>query len=276
MKHYLPFVGSVDDIPRRRKRDLMHASELKRWRKALGLSQSQAAERLGVQRSTFQNWELERVPVPRTTELACETITKRMKQRLEFGPVILVYADSPIWPGPKGKHQTRVVQCEFYNNNESALTRVRLLASGSLLHNPAILDPAGGVVWSTPELLRETQNKPVTAVADRTLMSDTVIPGTGWWELLYGSKVISGHAIKAARMLLGWSKAKLARESGISMTTITQLETHRVGKAHSRTAQKLRHALEVGDIEFIDSNGGVQGVRLRGREVRFVGPDNEA
>jgi hypothetical protein len=106
----------------------------------------QAAEKLGVQRSTFQNWEHERVPIPRTTEFACETIAKRMKQRLEFGPVILVYADSPIWPGPEGKHEARVVQCEFYNNNESALTRVRLLASGSMLHNPAILDPDGPAV----------------------------------------------------------------------------------------------------------------------------------
>jgi len=145
-----------------------------------------------------------------------------------------------------------------------------------MLHNPAFLDPDGEVVWSTPELLREnTQNKPVRAVVNGA--SDTVVPGTAWWELLYGSKVINGRAIKAARTLLGWSKAKLARESGVSTSTIAQLEGgHGATKAHSRTAQKLRHALEVGDIEFIDNNGDVQGVRLRGREVRFVGPDNDA
>jgi len=255
----------------------MDAAELKNWRKALGLSQSQAAEELGVQRSTFQNWELEYVPIPRTTELACETVAKRMKQRPDFGPVILVYTDRPIWPGPEGKHETREVQCEFYNNNETALTRVRRLASGSMLHNPAILDPDGGVVWTSPELLREnTQNEAVPAVVDRTFVSNTLVPGTAWWELLYGSKVISGQAIKTARILLGWSRAKLARDSGISQTTIAELEAHRVGKAHSRTAQKLRHALEVADIEFIDNNGGVQRVRLRGREVRLVGPDKDA
>src|SRR5262249_46741365 len=162
----------------------MDAAELKNWRKALGLSQSQAAEELGVQRSTFQNWELEYVPIPRTTELACETVAKRMKQRPDFGPVILVYTDRPIWPGPEGKHETREVQCEFYNNNETALTRVRRLASGSMLHNPAILDPDGGVVWTSPELLREnTQNEAVPAVVDRTFVSNTLVPGTAWWEL---------------------------------------------------------------------------------------------
>jgi transcriptional regulator with XRE-family HTH domain len=255
----------------------MDALELKKWRKALGLSQSQAAEKLGVQRSTFQNWEHERVPIPQTTELACETVTKQWNQRSEFGPVILVYADRHIWPGPEGKHETRMVQCEFYNNNETALTRVRLLASRSMLHNPAILDPDGGVLWSTPELLREsTQDKPVTTVQHGTALRDTVVPGTAWWKLLYGSKVISGRVIKAARTLLGWSKAKLAHESGVSTWTIAQLErAHLAGKAHSRTAQKLRHALEVGDIEFIDNNGSVQGIRLGGREVRFVGPNNE-
>jgi len=116
----------------------------------------------------------------------------------------------------------------------------------------------------------------MTAAIDRTFISDTLVPGTAWWELLYGSKGISGHAIKAARMLLGWSKTKLARESGISLGTIVDLEAHRIGKAQSKTAQKLRHALEVAGIEFIENNEAVEAIRLRGREIRFVGSDNDA
>jgi len=247
----------------------MDAAELKKWRKTLCLTQSEAAEKLGVGRTAFQNWELGYFPIPHTAKLACETITKCWKQRSDFGPVTLVYTDRPIWPGPESKHETRVLHCEFHDNNESAVARARLVASESMLHNPAILDSDGEVVWSTPELSREFRNDAslsnVQDDADARHAAGRGSKPTVWWELLYGTKLVSGRQVKAARALLGWSQADLARASGVSVATIVQLEGAPGNDSiHSKTAGKLRHAIELAGIDFIEERGG-RGVRLRGR-----------
>jgi transcriptional regulator with XRE-family HTH domain len=72
--------------------------------------------------------------------------------------------------------------------------------------------------------------------------------------------------VKAARALLGWSQADLARHSGISEPTVARLESVE-GELGGRedTAAKIQAALEVAGIEFIDENGGGSGVRLRKR-----------
>ena len=70
--------------------------------------------------------------------------------------------------------------------------------------------------------------------------------------------------IKAARALLGWSQSDLAKESGVSEPTVARLESLE-GKLGGReiTAEKIRVALEIAGIEFIDENGGGSGVRLK-------------
>jgi predicted transcriptional regulator len=70
--------------------------------------------------------------------------------------------------------------------------------------------------------------------------------------------------IKAARALLGWSQSDLAKESGVSEPTVARLESLE-GKLGGReiTAEKIRAALEIAGIEFIDENGGGPGVRLK-------------
>jgi predicted transcriptional regulator len=70
--------------------------------------------------------------------------------------------------------------------------------------------------------------------------------------------------VKAARALLGWSQADLARSSGVSEPTIARLEAAD-GKLGGRgeTVRKIVAALVEGGIEFIDENGGGPGVRLR-------------
>jgi transcriptional regulator with XRE-family HTH domain len=246
-------------------RFVMDAAELKKWRKTLCLTQSEAAEKLGVGRTAFQNWELGYFPIPHTTKLACETITKCWKQRSDFGPVTLVYTDRPIWPTVESKHETRVLHCEFHDNNESALARGRLVASESMLHNLAILDSDGEVVWSTPELSREFRtDAPLSNVQDdaRHAAGRGSKP-TVWWELLYGTELVSGRQVKAARALLGWSQADLARASGVSVATIVQLEAAPGNDSiHSKTAGKVRYAIELAGIDFIEERGG-RGIRLR-------------
>jgi hypothetical protein len=78
---------------------------------------------------------------------------------------------------------------------------------------------------------------------------------------------VSIRQIKAARALLAWSQQQLAEVACISSPTIKRLEAQDgLLGGRSDTADKIRTALEQAGIEFIDENGGGQGVRLRKRQ----------
>jgi transcriptional regulator with XRE-family HTH domain len=64
--------------------------------------------------------------------------------------------------------------------------------------------------------------------------------------------------------MLGWSQSDLAKESGVSEPTVARLESleGRLG-GREMTAEKIRAALEIAGIQFIDENGGGPGVRLK-------------
>ena len=58
----------------------MNATEFKKWRKALGLSQAQAANKLGLKIRTVQYYEKgerknKKVDIPKTVALACHAIS---------------------------------------------------------------------------------------------------------------------------------------------------------------------------------------------------------
>jgi ribosome-binding protein aMBF1 (putative translation factor) len=75
---------------------------------------------------------------------------------------------------------------------------------------------------------------------------------------------LSSAQIRAARALLRWSAADLAREAALGANTIRRAEV--AEKETSLTAANelaIRRALETGGVEFIDENGGGAGVRLR-------------
>jgi transcriptional regulator with XRE-family HTH domain len=84
-----------------------------------------------------------------------------------------------------------------------------------------------------------------------------------------GNRLVTIRQIKAARALLGWSQADLARDSDISEPTIARLESveGEIGGRHG-TAKKILVALEKAGIEFIEENGGGPGVRLRKRQQK--------
>lgn len=75
--------------------------------------------------------------------------------------------------------------------------------------------------------------------------------------------MISIRQVKAARALLAWSQADLARASGVSEPTIARLEAQDgpVG-GRADTGDKIREALEAAGAVFIAENGGGPGVRL--------------
>jgi predicted transcriptional regulator len=74
--------------------------------------------------------------------------------------------------------------------------------------------------------------------------------------------MITPEQSRAARGLLAWSQQDLAREAGVGIVTVHQLES---GTTQPRraTLDVVRRAFEKAGVEFIDENGGGPGVRLR-------------
>lgn len=77
---------------------------------------------------------------------------------------------------------------------------------------------------------------------------------------------ITVRQIKAARALLDWSQAELARRSGISEPSVKRIEAvdGRIA-TRTRTAEAICAALAAAGIEFIRDDRGT-GVRVRQRE----------
>ena len=65
---------------------------------------------------------------------------------------------------------------------------------------------------------------------------------------------------RAARGLIDWNQQQLADAAGVGIVTVRHFEG---GKAEPRraTLDVIRRALEAAGIEFIDANGGGEGVR---------------
>lgn len=75
---------------------------------------------------------------------------------------------------------------------------------------------------------------------------------------------VSTRQIKAARALLAWSQADLARHSGVSDPTIKRLEAfdgNLGGRAD--TAEAICKALQDAGVIFVEENGDGAGVRLK-------------
>lgn len=83
--------------------------------------------------------------------------------------------------------------------------------------------------------------------------------------------IITGPQCRAARALVEWPVAQLARESGVESKVITDFET-RVSDPGDDVQRRLFTALESAGAVFIPENGGGVGVRLKytRRDVRAV------
>lgn len=132
----------------------MDASDFKAWRKALGYTQSEAGKELGFTRATIQNWESGVTRVPRIVCLACQQLTRSWKQRLEFGPVTLMYSGEELWDLGRPEPTGVVIQCEIFPNSAFALRRALRLSEHADFKSPYIVDQCGEIVLATPELLR--------------------------------------------------------------------------------------------------------------------------
>jgi transcriptional regulator with XRE-family HTH domain len=73
----------------------------------------------------------------------------------------------------------------------------------------------------------------------------------------------TGEQIRAARALLRWSAAELARRAHVSPTTVARCEgANGVPPVQVGTLERIRRALEAAGVEFTQNAGGL-GVRLR-------------
>jgi DNA-binding transcriptional regulator YiaG len=87
---------------------------------------------------------------------------------------------------------------------------------------------------------------------------------------------LTPRQIKAARALLGWSQAALAKATGLSIPTIKRIESKSdYLDGHGDIAARVLSGFETAGAEFIAENGGGVGVRLReGRKPEIIALEN--
>jgi transcriptional regulator with XRE-family HTH domain len=73
-------------------------------------------------------------------------------------------------------------------------------------------------------------------------------------ELKKGSEMINAEQIRAARGLLDWSTADLAKQTGLTINGINKIERGHV-QAHQETIHKLQEVFEIAGIEFLPGSG---------------------
>ena len=78
--------------------------------------------------------------------------------------------------------------------------------------------------------------------------------------------VLSSAQIRAARALLRWSAADLAKASSLGANTIRRAEVAEDGTSLTAANElAVRRALETAGVEFIDENGGGPGCASKRR-----------
>jgi DNA-binding XRE family transcriptional regulator len=134
----------------------MRASNLREWRQRVGLTQSEAAAKIGVTRGTIQNWESEATAIPPMVEASCQIWEDRLWQiRPDIGPVTLIYSDGPMFINPYGpRSRLAMMHQEPYPTNAAAIARVRALWGREDFHNPFIIDQSRKFLWNSVQLAR--------------------------------------------------------------------------------------------------------------------------
>jgi hypothetical protein len=109
--------------------------------------------------------------VPLAVELACHELQRLWKQRPEFGPVTLLYAnyaDDPMSLETSASVGSILVRSERHPNNENALKSAARPRETVTPFIAFILDDDGNVVWSGPELLRQIDALKNTTTGEKT------------------------------------------------------------------------------------------------------------
>ena len=76
--------------------------------------------------------------------------------------------------------------------------------------------------------------------------------------------MLTGLQIRAARALLRWSLATLAKRAEINVNTVIKFEkADGIPSANLRTIEAIKKTLEAQGIEFVGTQDDAPGVRLR-------------
>src|ERR671920_932285 len=70
-----------------------------------------------------------------------------------------------------------------------------------------------------------------------------------------------GERLESVRRLRMWTQVRLAREAGVSPTTVSAIETGKIGRPHFGTLEKLALALRVAPEELQGSRAAMEGPR---------------
>jgi transcriptional regulator with XRE-family HTH domain len=68
-----------------------------------------------------------------------------------------------------------------------------------------------------------------------------------------------GERLESIRRLRMWTQVRLAREAGVSPTTVSAIETGKIGRPHFGTLEKLARALRVAPEELQGSRTAMEG-----------------
>lgn len=83
--------------------------------------------------------------------------------------------------------------------------------------------------------------------------------------------MITGRQIRMARAALRWTAQELAAQSGVSWATIQRVEaTDSVPSALGKTLDAIQRAFQAAGVQFIDSDNGGPGVRLKKPTIRLI------
>src|SRR5262245_15220531 len=88
------------------------------------------------------------------------------EQQPEFGPVLLIYIDDPIWQGSERPYQVSILHSAIYPNNEAAMRHVDQHKHDPYFMSPVLLDTNGDIIWTTSEL-QESRSASKYATAAR-------------------------------------------------------------------------------------------------------------
>src|ERR687889_288007 len=79
-----------------------------------------------------------------------------------------------------------------------------------------------------------------------------------------------GERVQNVRRLRMWTQARLAKEAGVSPTTVSGIETGKIGRPHFGTLGKLARALDVAPEDLLYSREGSEQGRFIKRQIREV------
>lgn len=83
------------------------------------------------------------------------------------------------------------------------------------------------------------------------------------------TEIVIPPQVRAGRALLGWSQEDLAREAGVAITTVRDVEAEK--RAETTAAGQVVRALKNGGVEFVaGSETGGPGVRLAGDRPNVI------